>query len=70
MPDLCLCINKECPRNKLCYRFMAIPSFAQYYGDFRLVKNYDECPLFLEIGDRRIRAEYIDEKAPEPFPEA
>lgn len=70
MPDICLCINKECTRNKSCYRFMAIPSFAQYYGDFRLVDDYNECPLFLEIGNRRIRSEYVDEKASKETSEA
>ena len=35
MPDISMCMNKECPKKNKCYRYMAVPNpFRQSYADF------------------------------------
>jgi len=56
MPDISMCDNKKCERNKKCYRFMAIPNpFRQSYA------NFDEknCEYFMPINGSRINKEKI-----------
>lgn len=64
MPDLLMCTNKKCTRNKSCYRFMAQPNFIQYSNEFKKIRDFDNCPFFIEIGERRVRLE----NDPEPIP--
>ena len=35
MPDITMCLNKECPLQKLCYRAQATPSQRQSYSVFK-----------------------------------
>ena len=50
MPDISMCDNKDCPSNKKCYRFTAIPSQGrQSYADFKPEKDKDKCEYFMEI---------------------
>ena len=36
MPDISMCVNKECTLKETCYRFTAKPSeFRQSYGSFK-----------------------------------
>lgn len=60
MPDLVMCTNKKCTRKESCYRHMAIPEMFQYHDNFKMIKDFENCPLFIEIGDKRIRSEYKD----------
>lgn len=70
MVDMILCDNKKCPRKNDCYRFMAIPSMVQPYATLPCIDKNCKYDFFIEIGDKRIRSEYINENAPEPIPRA
>lgn len=39
MPDIAMCINKECTSKSSCYRFKAVPSEIQSYCDFKQDSN-------------------------------
>lgn len=41
MADISMCENAMCPKSNNCYRFLAIPSMMQSYGNFDLKK--DKC---------------------------
>jgi len=55
MPDITMCLNKECPRRHECYYFMAIPSpNRQSYAN--LMNEDGTCDSFLQIKEgMRIR---------------
>lgn len=39
MADITICMSKECPQRKSCYRAMAVPDRYQSYADFEYVCN-------------------------------
>ena len=41
MPDISMCLNKQCPLRTDCYRFLAVPNTHQSYTDFRFTTNTD-----------------------------
>lgn len=47
MPDISLCLNKDCPIKEQCYRFTAIPS--NYHQSYTLFEYDNGCDNFLEI---------------------
>lgn len=49
MPDLSMCDDKECPKRKECYRYMAIPNeYRQsYFADSP--RKGDGCDEFIKI---------------------
>jgi len=52
MPDITICMNKLCPLNKRCYRFLVKPSKNQSYTNFHpfVTKDgKDKCDNFLQI---------------------
>ncbi len=49
MPDISMCMNKECKKRKKCYRFMAIPCEYQSYATFKCKKSTINCDHFMEI---------------------
>jgi len=44
MPEITMCLNVECDRRRACYRFCAVPSEQQSYGDFKPERG--ECSYF------------------------
>jgi hypothetical protein len=50
MPDISMCSNNKCEKNKKCYRYMAIPSSWQSYANF----DEKDCEYFMPINGRRI----------------
>lgn len=52
MPDIAMCINKECKSSKKCYRFIAKPNkYVQSYADFKPEKDKKKCDYFMKIYD-------------------
>lgn len=49
MPDITMCANDRCPKASDCYRFMAVPSVMQAYGDFKSKRG--KCKYFLELNE-------------------
>ena len=50
MPDITMCLNKDCPDSKSCYRFMAKPNKRwQSYSRFDGPKGSESCRHFAEI---------------------
>lgn len=35
MPDITMCVNKECPLKNSCHRQTAVPHSRQSYADFK-----------------------------------
>ena len=59
MPDISMCLNKECPLKDNCYRYVAKPSeFRQSYSEFKYNNGCDyywefvECKSNVCIKDR------------------
>ncbi len=48
MPDISMCRNEECEKNKRCYRFTAPPSTWQSYSDFK-PDDKGECKFFMSL---------------------
>jgi hypothetical protein len=50
MPDITMCNDKECPRNKKCYRFTATPTphWQSYFWESPR-KDDDSCDHFWEV---------------------
>lgn len=47
MPDITMCIDKECPLRNKCYRFIAKPwTVGQSYA---LIKYDNGCPHYWEV---------------------
>jgi len=56
MIDITMCVNKKCPLNSGCYRFMAIPhEYRQSWAGFEYNKEKNKCDHFVETEGRRIR---------------
>jgi hypothetical protein len=50
MPDISMCLNKNCPSRFCCYRYMAKPSeFRQTYGGFTVPEGKKKCDMFWSI---------------------
>jgi hypothetical protein len=47
MPDITMCLNKECPMRNECYRYRAIPNEYQYYSTF--TPEEEKCEHFYPI---------------------
>jgi hypothetical protein len=48
MPDIAMCVNKDCPFRHKCYRFMAVPDTHQSY--MVIFPNTDgTCDQFLPL---------------------
>ena len=50
MPDISMCINKDCNLSNMCYRFLATPSEPQSYTEFK-PNNDGTCDNFKERGE-------------------
>jgi len=47
MPDISMCVNKDCPLKDSCYRFTAIPDeIMQSYSEFQIEDESGECSGF------------------------
>lgn len=54
MPDITMCVNKDCPLRMKCYRFTAVPTpYWQSYTDFKPVNG--KCNGFQDNSGRRSR---------------
>lgn len=42
MPDITMCLNEDCIKNKKCYRYIAIPSDLQSYSIFEPICNEEK----------------------------
>ena len=50
MPDISMCLNKQCESRTTCYRFTAIPSeYRQSYSDFQPADGEDKCREYIPI---------------------
>ena len=49
MPDITMCINKECQLRVACYRYRAIPSDKQSYAFY--IPHENDCDHVLPIFD-------------------
>lgn len=48
MPDITMCLGKDCPKKEKCFRYKAKPSeYMQAYSDFK--PENDKCEGFWEI---------------------
>ena len=47
MPDITMCVNKECPVRERCYRAMAIPSDWQSMACFKYEVGKTYCDHFV-----------------------
>jgi hypothetical protein len=53
MPDITMCVSKDCHLASMCYRYLAIPSTHwQSYCDFNIHKDYENC--FISALNKRI----------------
>jgi hypothetical protein len=53
MPDITMCRNEECPKNKECFRYMALPNpYRQAFAAFT-VDEKGECHYYMSIGPER-----------------
>lgn len=53
MPDISMCLNKQCESRTTCYRFTAIPSeYRQSYSDLQPVDGEDKCGNYLQAARR------------------
>ena len=55
MPDITMCLNKDCPIRTSCYRFTATPSdnrqaYAEF--EFRETENLRGCTHYINNGER------------------
>lgn len=48
MPDISMCLNKECPSRYTCFRFIARPSDYQYYSEFKVPGGKNRCDSYIE----------------------
>jgi hypothetical protein len=56
MTDISMCQSKDCPKNKDCYRYMALANEQyQSYSDFEVICYNDEFKWFYPIEHRKIR---------------
>lgn len=48
MPDITMCLNKECTKKETCYRFIAKPSPWQSYCmfEFEIIKGETYCDFY------------------------
>ena len=59
MPDISMCSDKECSRNKECYRFTATPhEFRQAYADFKEIEKGKGCEYFLSNKNKGLNNEF------------
>lgn len=59
MPDITMCINKECPLRMKCYRFTAVPTLDwQSYAEYKPVNG--KCDSFLDNTGYRSRFDTKD----------
>ena len=52
MPDICMCMSKNCDLREKCYRAQAIPDRLQTYSNFEDVCNDGNFEYFWEMEDR------------------
>lgn len=50
MPDISMCMNKECPSHNQCFRFRAQPHmYRQAYTDFKVEDGKDKCDDYVDV---------------------
>jgi len=54
MPDITLCINKECFMREKCYRFKAKPSLWQSFTHF-VPAGKDDCIHYIPLGENNVQ---------------
>lgn len=52
MPDICMCMSKNCERRNECYRAQATPDRLQTYSNFEDICNEGNFEYFWEMEDR------------------
>lgn len=52
MPDICMCMSKNCERKEECYRAQAVPDKLQTYADFEELCSKDGFQHFWEFKKR------------------
>ncbi len=58
MPDITMCMNKECPLRNTCYRYTAIPKDkGQSYAEFNFVNG--KCPSYMEMKPNKPQKEQL-----------
>lgn len=51
MPDISMCLKRECPKAETCYRFRAEPNpYRQAYADFRPLNEHG-CSSYYPIAE-------------------
>ncbi|MDD2496278.1 MAG: hypothetical protein PHE29_13945 [Tissierellia bacterium] len=56
MTNIVMCQSEQCPKNKECFRYMAITETDyQNYSDFEAINCNTDFKWFYEIGNRKIR---------------
>lgn len=62
MPDITMCVNKQCPLRRRCYRYRAVPGTWQSYALFEPQERVGspvyaaDCYEFWEIDGRVLRS--------------
>jgi len=63
MPDISMCLTKDCPKRNKCYRYIAIPSQWQSYFLIDLVCNDENnYEWFMDIDGRFMRINRTEKK--------
>lgn len=50
MPDITMCLSKDCPNRFTCYRFVAKPDQLQSYSDF-----HNHCSYYIKATEQEIK---------------
>ncbi len=50
MPDISMCVNKECKSRSTCYRYITTASeYWQWYADFKPAEGEDKCFDYIPV---------------------
>lgn len=50
MPDISMCMNKECPSHNACFRYRAQPHpYRQAYMDFKPKQDDKSCDDYIDV---------------------
>jgi hypothetical protein len=50
MPDISMCMNKECKSKNQCFRYRALPNeHRQAYMEFKPAEGHNSCESFMDI---------------------
>lgn len=55
MPDISMCMKKECPKRETCYRATAIPDRWQSFSKFQDCDEESNYRYYMEIDKKEIK---------------